>query len=61
MYIIGDSTDVENLTDFQSFISFDAFFWAWFVELILGAADNDLPTIYHSRIDGMLYVNEELF
>jgi len=59
MYIIGESTDVESVTDFHSMISFDAFYWMWVVELILEAADADLPTIYYSRIDGMLLVYGE--
>jgi hypothetical protein len=50
MHIIGN---LEN---------FNAFYWMWVVELILEAADDDLPTIYHSRIDGLLRIdNEELF
>jgi len=75
MYIIGDLEDIENVTDFQRVlaewkerefikytVSFDAFYWMWVVELILEAADDNLPTIYYSRIDGLLLVdNEELF
>jgi hypothetical protein len=69
MHIIGDLDDIVSLTDFQRMnglegghLSFDAFYWMWVIELILEAADADLPTTYHSRIDGLLLVdNEELF